>query len=279
MYFGGTGVAADEPGKIPLAIRILIADDLEVVRRGLQAVLQVRPGWEVCGEAGDGIQALRQAQKLKPDIAILDIELPNLDTVEVTRQILEASPQTKVLILALDYSDHVIREGLKAGARGLLLKADAARDLASAIEALLQNKTYVSSKIAAIGLDRSLNRSRIAQTISPADYLTPREREIVELLTDGKTAKEVAATLELSVKTVETHRSNVMRKLQIHSVSELVLYAVRHNIIRAAASQGGVASSLAPALPTGRSRNIPQSATRPAANPCGKAPHELSIRR
>jgi DNA-binding NarL/FixJ family response regulator len=133
----------------------------------------------------------------------------------------------------LDYSDHVIREVLKAGARGLLLKADAASDLAPAIDALLQNKTYLSSKVAAIVLDRSLNRDRPAATTSTTDHLTPREREVVQLLSNGKTAKEVAMSLGLSVKTVESHRSNVMRKLQIHSVSELVLYAVRNNIIRA----------------------------------------------
>jgi len=220
--------------KTPLAIRILIADELEVVRRGLCAVLQVRPEWEVCGEAGDGRQALEEAQKLRPDITILDIGLPNLDGVEATRQILKASPGTKVLVLTLDHSDHVIREVLKAGARGLLLKADAACDLAPAIDALLQNKTYLSSKVAAIVLDRSLNPRQTAQTHSTENHLTPREREVVQLLANGKTAKEVAASLGLSVKTVETHRSNVMRKLQIHSVSELVLYAVRNNIIRAA---------------------------------------------
>lgn len=217
-----------------MAIRILISDDLEVVRRGLCAVLQARQDWEVCGEAGDGRSALHQAQKLKPDIAILDVALPNLDGVETTRQILKANPQTKVLILTLDYSDHLIREVLKAGARGLLLKADAVSDLAPAIDALLQDKTYLSSKIGEIVLDRSLHRSRPSQTTSPEDHLTPREREVVQLLVDGKTAKEVAAALKLSVKTVETHRSNVMRKLQIHSVSELVLYAVRNNIICAA---------------------------------------------
>jgi DNA-binding NarL/FixJ family response regulator len=214
-----------------LAIRILIADDLEIVRRGLCAVLQVRPEWYVCGEAGDGSQALHLAQKLKPDVAILDLRLPSLDGAEATRQIQKASPQTKVLILTLDYSDHVIREVLKAGANGILLKADAVRDLTAAIDSLLQSKTYLSAKVAAFVLDRSLNRNWSTQTYSTVDHLTPREREVVQLLVDGKTAKEVAANLGLSVKTVETHRSNVMRKLQIHSVSELVLYAVRNNII------------------------------------------------
>jgi DNA-binding NarL/FixJ family response regulator len=217
-----------------LTIRILIAHDLEVVRRGLCAVLQVRPEWEVCGEAEDGGQALRQAQRLKPDIAIIDSVLPNLDGVEATRQVLRASPQTKVLILTLDYSDHLIREVLKAGARGFLLTADAVRDLEAAIDTLLQNKTYLSSRLAAIVLDRSVKSSRIDQNTLTEDRLTPRERQVVQLLADGKTAKEVAANLGLSVKTVETHRSNVMRKLQIHSVSELVLYAVRNNIICAA---------------------------------------------
>jgi len=237
-------------------------------------VLQLRPEWEVCGEAGDGGQALRQAQKLRPDIAILDIGLANLDTVEATRQILKASPQTKVLILTLDYSDHVTREVWRAGARGLLLKADAACDLAAAIDALLQNNTYLSSKIADIVLDRSLNRSRTVQTTSPDDHLTPREREVVQLLVDGKTAKEVAASLGLSVKTVETHRSNVMRKLQIHSVSELVLYAVRNNIICAEPSRVDIDPSLEPGSPCRyrASKSVPQSSTSLGENPFGKLP-------
>ena len=203
------------------------------MRHGLRAVLQVRPEWEVCGEAGSGRQAVEQAQKLKPDLAILDIGLPDLDGVEATRQMLKVRPRTKVLILTLDVSDHVIREAVKAGARGLLLKSDAARELAPAIDALLKDRTYLSSKAAAIVLDRSRNRGRTSQITVAGNHLTPREREVVQLLADGKTAKEVATSLGLSVKTIETHRSNVMRKLQIHSVSELVLYAARNNIIRA----------------------------------------------
>jgi DNA-binding NarL/FixJ family response regulator len=197
-------------------------------------VLQARPEWEVCGEAADGRQALERAEKLNPDVVILDVGLSNLDGVEATRQILKAIPRTKVLVLTSDYSDQVIREVLRAGARGLLLKADAVLDLVPAIDALLQDKTYLSSKVADIVLNGSLNRARTIHTTSTEDHLTPREREVVQLLANGKTAKEVAASLGLSVKTVEAHRSNVMRKLQIHSVSELVVYAIRNNIIRVA---------------------------------------------
>ncbi len=217
-----------------MGMRILIADDLEVVRLGLRTVLQERHDWKVCGEAGDGHQAFAEAQRLKPDVAIIDMGLSELNGVDVTRRILMASPQTKVLILTLDYSDHVIREVLKAGARGLLLKHYAVSDLMPAIDSLLQNKTYLSSKVAAIVLDQSLHRNRMPQTSLTRDNLTPREREVVQLLANGKTAKEVAVILGLSVKTVETHRSNVMRKLQIHSLSELVLFAVRNDIIREA---------------------------------------------
>jgi len=261
-----------------LAIRILIADELEVVRRGLRAVLQSRPEWEICCETGDGFQAVSQAQTLKPDIAILDVGLPSINAVEATRQILRTSPQTQVLILSMDYSDNLTREILKAGARGLLLKADAACDLTAAIDALLQNQTYLSSKIADIVLDRSLNRNRAAQIALHEDHLTPREREVVQLLADGKTAKEVAANLGLSVKTVETHRSNVMRKLQIHSVSELVLYAVRNNIIRAEPSPAGIEPLLEPDSTGGRYR-APQSVPQPSSTPSAKQPHEPSLRR
>jgi DNA-binding NarL/FixJ family response regulator len=218
-----------------MAFRILVADDHEVVRRGMCALLQSQPEWQVCGEAADGRETVEKAQKLKPDAVILDIAMPTLNGVEATRQILKTDPQIRVLVLTLHDSDQVVREVLNAGARGFLLKSDAARDLVSAVEALRRNKTYFTSKVASMVLEGFLSRDNGSVRITPTlSHLTPREREIVQLLAEGKSTKEVAVALGLSVKTAETHRSNIMRKLELHSVSELVLYAVRNHIVHVA---------------------------------------------
>ena len=158
--------------------------------------------------------------------------MPSLNGLEATRQILRTNPQARVLILTLHDSDQVVREVLNAGARGFLLKSDAARDLVAAVEALRRDKTYFTSKVAAMGLEGEL-KGGAPNTVPTVgrSRLTPREREIVQLLAEGKSTKEVAVALGLSVKTAETHRSNIMRKLQLHSVSGLVLYAVRNNIV------------------------------------------------
>jgi DNA-binding NarL/FixJ family response regulator len=212
--------------------RILVADDHEVVRKGLIAMLQAQPEWQVCGEAEEGRDAVDKAQTLKPDVIILDIGMPNLNGLEATRQILKVNPQARVLILTLHDSDQVVREVLNAGARGFLLKSDAARDLVAAVEALRRDKTYFTSKVASMVLEGYLKAGTKGAPVTPGrNRLTPREREIVQLLAEGKSTKEVAVALGLSVKTAETHRSNIMRKLQLHSVSDLVLYAVRNNIV------------------------------------------------
>ncbi len=212
--------------------RILVADDHEVVRKGLVSLLQQQADWQVCGEAGDGRDAVEKAQQLKPDVVILDIGMPSLNGLEATRQILKTNPNARVLILTLHDSDQVVRDVLNAGARGFLLKSDAARDLVAAVEALRRDKTYFTSKVAAMVLEGYLKGGTgpIPATVG-RNRLTPREREIVQLLAEGKSTKEVAVALGLSVKTAETHRSNIMRKLQLHSVSDLVLYAVRNNIV------------------------------------------------
>lgn len=212
--------------------RILVADDHEVVRKGLVSLLQQQPDWQVCGEAGDGREAVEKAAQLKPDVVILDIGMPSLNGLEAARQILKTNPSARVLILTLHDSDQVVRDVLNAGARGFLLKSDAARDLVAAIEALRRDKTYFTSKVAAMVLDGYLKGGVGPTPPTPGrNRLTPREREIVQLLAEGKSTKEVAVALGLSVKTAETHRSNIMRKLQLHSVSDLVLYAVRNNIV------------------------------------------------
>jgi len=211
---------------------ILVADDHEVVRRGLCALLQALPGCEVCGEAGDGREAVEKAAQLQPEIVILDIGMPNLNGLEAARQILKVNPQIKILILTLHDSDEMVREALQAGARGFLLKSDAARELLAAVVALQQGKTYFTSKVGAVVMeDYLLRQSKAAADPHPRNGLTPREREVVQLLAEGNSSKEAAVALGLSVKTVETHRANIMRKLDLHSVSALVLYAVQNKIV------------------------------------------------
>jgi DNA-binding NarL/FixJ family response regulator len=215
-----------------VGFRILVADDHEVVRRGLCALLQSRPEWEICGEAADGREAVEKSQNLKPDAVIIDIGMPTLNGLEATRQILKTNPHIKVLVLTFHDSDQMIREVLDAGARGFLLKSDAARDLISAVQALRRDNTYFTSRVAEMVLEGYLKPPSKAVPLAPLrSRLTPREREVVQLIAEGKSTKEVAVALQLSVKTAETHRSNIMRKLELHSVSDLVLYAVRNNIV------------------------------------------------
>lgn len=213
-------------------LRILVADDHEVVRHGVRSLLEGHPGWELCAEAADGREAVEKAIQLKADVVILDIGMPNLNGLEATRQILRSVPQTRVLILTMHESEQVVREVLEAGARGFLLKSDAGRDLVAAVESLQRHKTFFTSKVAEMVLESFLKNKPRPADEAEREILTPREREIVQLLAEGKSTKEVAVALGLSVKTAETHRSNIMRKLGLHSISELVLYAVRNNIVQ-----------------------------------------------
>jgi len=221
-----------------MAFRILLADDHEVVRRGLCAILQDKTEWEVCGEAKDGIDAVEKAKRLKPDAVIIDIGMPNLNGLDATRQIVDALPQTKVLVLTLYESDDMIQQVLNAGARGFLLKSDAGRNLVAAVEALRRSGTYFTSKVAEMVRDGYLKRNTEPVLLaSKRIRLTFRERQLVQLLAEGKSTRQAALALGMSVKTAETHRSNVMRKLQLHSISELVLYAVRNSIVQIAQAQ------------------------------------------
>ncbi len=216
-----------------LPFRILIADDHEVVRHGVRTLLQSHEGWEVCGEAVDGRDAVTKAAELKPNVVVLDIGMPNLNGLDATRDILHDEPKAMVLILTIDETEQIVREVLNAGARGFMLKSDAGRDLLAAVEALQHGRTFFSSKIAEIVLDGYLKRKDGTAPLQVSqERLTRRERQVVQLLAEGKTTKEVASVLGMSVKTAETHRSNVMRKLNFHSVSQLVLYAIRNNIIQ-----------------------------------------------
>jgi DNA-binding NarL/FixJ family response regulator len=213
------------------AFRILIADDHEIVRHGIRTLIAEHPGWEVCGEAVDGRDAVEKARALRPDLALLDVGMPNLNGLDAARQILAFAPRTRVLILTMHESEQVVREVLEVGARGFLLKSDAARDLVSAVEALQRRTTFFTSSVAEMVLNGYLNRG-IDERKPLKDRLTPREREVVQLLAEGKSSKEVAVALDLSVKTAETHRTNLMRKLDLHSVADLVRYAVRNNIVQ-----------------------------------------------
>jgi DNA-binding NarL/FixJ family response regulator len=235
------------------ALRVLVADDHEIVRRGLCAILASHPGWEVCGEATEGREAVEKTKQLKPDVVILDIGMPSLNGLEATRQILRNDPQQRVLILTVTDADQVIEEVLKAGARGFVLKTDAAQDLTLAIEALQQDRTFFNSRVGEMVLNSFLRGNGRASTKDISlPHLTTREREVVQLLVEGKSTKEVATVLDLSVKTAETHRSNIMRKLGLHCLSELVLYAVRNRIVQIAepvlkdpvAEKSGILSSI-----------------------------------
>jgi DNA-binding NarL/FixJ family response regulator len=213
-------------------LRILIADDHDVVRQGLRALLETQPGWEICGEAATGREAVEKTRKLKPDIVLLDIIMPELNGLEALRRIRKARPETQVLVLTMHESEDLIGQALKAGARGFMLKSDAGRDLITAIDALSRRKPFFTSKVAQMVLEGYLEgTSPGAADEVPRSRLSAREREIVQLLAEGRTNKQIAASLEISTKTVETHRSSLMRKLNLHSVGELTRYAIRNKII------------------------------------------------
>lgn len=217
-----------------MRLRILIADDHELVRRGLSSLLQAQVGWEVCGEASDGREAVEKAKQLRPDLVILDIGMPNLNGLAATRQLAQHDPSLKIIVLTITDSDQVIREALNAGARGFVLKSDAARDLVTAIESLQRGQMFFTPRVNEMVLAGFLEKGVVAARGTPPKFptLTPREREVIQLLAEGKSSKEVATMLSLSTKTAETHRSNIMRKLGFHSIRDLVLYAVKNNIIQ-----------------------------------------------
>jgi DNA-binding NarL/FixJ family response regulator len=188
----------------------------------------------VCGEASDGREAIAMAQHLKPDVVIIDIGMPHLNGLDTTRLLLQLDPNFKIIVLTITDSDQVIREALNAGARGFVLKSDAARDLVSAVEALQGKRMFFTPRVNDLVLAGFLDKGHaISRNEAPSlPILTPREREVTQLLAEGKSSKEVASILNLSTKTVETHRSNIMRKLSLHSIRDLVVYAIKNNIIQ-----------------------------------------------
>jgi DNA-binding NarL/FixJ family response regulator len=219
--------AAHEGGK---AIRILIADDHDVVRMGVRMLLESQPGWVVCGEACTGREAVAKALQLRPDLIVLDVSMPELNGLEVTRQVRRSMPAS-ILIVTMYDSERMARQAIEAGASGYLSKADAGQVLVEAVHALLGNKTFVSERVQLS--DGVITSKLAADAITAAVPLTPREREVLQLLAEGKSNKEVAVALEISPKTVETHRARIFAKLHLHSMNELVRYAIRNQIIEA----------------------------------------------
>lgn len=212
-------------------IRILLADDHGIVRRGLHYMLERAPGMEVAGEAADGREAVKMAESLNPDVVVMDIAMPNLNGIEATAQIVKRNPKIGVIILSMHSDETYIARALSSGAKGFLLKDSAEADLIRAIHAVSEGRPFFSSAITQTLLEDYMRRLQQQNLQDSYDLLTDREKEILQLLAEGKSNKEVAALLELSLYTVETHRSNMMQKLNLHNTAEIVLYAVRKKII------------------------------------------------
>ncbi len=211
-------------------LKILIADDHDIVRKGLRVLIEERPGWVVCGEARSGREAVEKATQLTPDVLVIDVSMPDLNGLDATRQIRKQCPRTEVLVITHHDSDEVAAAVLDAGARGYVLKSDSDRDLVLAVEALSHHKPFFTARVTEIFLaNRGSRETDPAKSLH--HRLTTREREILQLLAEGKSAKEVASVLGIAIKTSDTHRTNIMRKLNVHSIAELVRYAIRNKVV------------------------------------------------
>lgn len=214
------------------ALRILLADDHTVVRQGLRRVLEARPEWQVVAEAGDGREAVRLAEETQPDVAILDVAMPLLNGIEAVRQIARKVPSTRMLVLSMHADEAYVTQMLRAGAAGYLLKDSADVDLLQAVDAVSAGKSFFSPAIARVIADDYVRHLADRGATDRFGLLSEREREIFQLIAEGKTNKEIAAMLFVSPSTVDTHRSRIMEKLDVHSAAEIVLYAVRKGVIR-----------------------------------------------
>ena len=212
-------------------IRVLLADDHKLIRAGLVLVVQQQPHLQVVGEADDGRQAVEMVNSLKPDVAVMDIGMPNLNGIEAAQQITQSHPQTAVVMLSMHADEGYVLRALKAGARAYLLKDSATSDLVQAIRAVVEGKSFFSPAVSKVLLQDYMRKMRRTGAEDSYDLLSPREREVLQLVAEGKSNKEVANLLNLSVYTVETHRAKIMQKLNLKGVPELILYAVRKGII------------------------------------------------
>ncbi|HTR34542.1 MAG TPA: response regulator transcription factor [Bryobacteraceae bacterium] len=212
-------------------IRILLADDHNILRDGMRLLLERQPGFVVIGEASDGRAALDLAQDQHPDVVVMDIGMPNMNGIEATRRIVDKQPATGVVILSMHHDESYVIRSLKAGARAYLLKDAVKTELIAAIQAVVQGRSFFSPKISKILQEDYIRTIELRDVEDSYDLLTDREREILQLVAEGKTNKEVANQLNLSMYTVDTHRSHILQKLNLHSVPELILYAVRKGII------------------------------------------------
>jgi DNA-binding NarL/FixJ family response regulator len=215
------------------SLRILVADDHAVVRRGVRALLESQPGWEVIAEATTGREAVDLARKLRPDVVIMDVSLPELNGLDAARHILKELPRVEVLVLTMHHSEELVREVLQAGARGYVLKSDADESLIAAVDSLRQHKPFLTATVTEFVLDEYLRAADGPQLDASLPSVTAREREIIQLLAEGNSNKEIAAALRVSTKTIEAHRANIMRKLRLRSVTDLVRYAIRNRIVQA----------------------------------------------
>jgi DNA-binding NarL/FixJ family response regulator len=211
--------------------RILVADDHPIFRFGLCSLLSSHKDWEICGEAVDGREAVEKCKRLKPDLLILDICMPKLNGVDAARQILKNDPAQRILVVTDVNSEQVVQDCLAAGVRGWIFKSDAIDDLTPAVEELQRNKPAFNKLVSDLIMEGYLRGHNVGSALPEVARLSPREREVVQLLGEGKTTKDVAVMLNVTVKTAETHRNNIMLKLKIHSIAELVLYAVRNEIV------------------------------------------------
>jgi len=213
--------------------RILLAEDHPMFRMGVCSLIRSHAGWEVCGEAADGREAVTKCIQLRPDLLILDICMPNLNGLDAARQILKHNPDQKILVLTNVESEQVIRDCLEAGVRGWILKSDSTDELIAAIEQLQQNRSSFSARISNLILYSYLKPHSENPTLTTPVGLSGREREVVQLVSEGKSSKEIAQVLGVTVKTAESHRTNLMLKLRLHSTVELVMYAIRNEIVDA----------------------------------------------
>ena len=212
-------------------LRLLVADDHPIVRHGLRKIVEAQPDWEIVGEASDGQDAVQQTLRLRPDVAIVDIGMPIVDGIEATRQISQRCPDVQVLILSMHADEAYVVRSLQAGAKGYLLKDSAGADLIQAVAAAAQGKSFFSPAVARVMLDDYMRHLAEQGKTDPYESLSERERQIFHLIANGQSNKEIASLLNLSPRTVETHRANILEKLHLHSAIELVLYAVRKGIL------------------------------------------------